>query len=48
MKMDLKETGCESVDWIQEAYDSVWGGGAVLPTRINLWAPRKVENFLTS
>jgi hypothetical protein len=46
-KMDLGATGCEDVDWIQVAQDSVqWL--ALMKTVMNLLVPQKMGNILPS
>jgi hypothetical protein len=46
IEMDLSETGCENVDWIQLAQDKdKW---RVLVNKVmNFRVPQKAENFLT-
>jgi hypothetical protein len=46
-RMDLKEIGCEGVDWIHQAQDRIqWQ--TVVNTVMNLQVPLKVGSFLTS
>jgi hypothetical protein len=45
--MDLQEVGCEDVDWIGLAQDSLrWW--ALVNAVMNLQIPKNVGNFLTS
>jgi len=47
IRMDLKKTGREGVDWIHLAQDrDQWR--AVVNTVMNLWVLEKTGNFLTS
>jgi hypothetical protein len=47
IKVDLKETGWEAVEWIQVAQDKTkqW---ALMNTVVNILVPSKAGNFLTS
>jgi hypothetical protein len=47
IKLDIKVTGCEDVDWIQLAQDSVQLWAAMNMVK-NLWVPQKMNNFLNS
>jgi hypothetical protein len=47
IRTDLKEIGCEGVDWLHVAQDrDQWQ--AVVNRVMKLWIPESVENFLTS
>jgi hypothetical protein len=46
IRMDLRETGWEGVDWMHltQERDQWW---ALMNMEINLWVPYKVGSFLT-
>jgi len=47
IKMDLKEIGCEDLDWIEQKQDrDQWQ--ALVNMVMNLWIPWKAGNSLTS
>jgi hypothetical protein len=47
IKMDLREMGLESVEWIHLAQDMNWWR-ALLNTAMGLRVPQKAGNFLSS
>jgi hypothetical protein len=45
--MDLREVGCEEVDWMHLAQDrGHWW--VLMNTVMSLWVPLKAGNFMTS